>query len=134
MQQLKQIAILADEINETDKAIYSQPGLLSLKEFLKLKQKLDPNYSLDPNIAVSLFYTCLDFVFFLDSHNCYHNDIKPDNIIIVNLENTSNNENGYDNDNDIDNDNDEHGYGYGYENNYGYGYYYYGNDYYNDND
>ena len=76
------MAILATKTQtEDENALYFRSGSLSLKQFLFLKQKSDPDYVLEAENVVRLFYFLLEFVFFLQSQNCYHSDIKPDNIL-----------------------------------------------------
>ena len=94
------MAILADQdCNDQLKTIYFQPGLISLTDFIKQKQKQDPSYCLDSNLVTTLFQTLLQFVMMLSTKECFHNDIKPDNILFVNSTESSSNSGSQNNNN-----------------------------------
>ena len=51
-----------------------------------MKQLRDKDYVFDVNLMVTLFSTLLEFTLALHSQGCYHNDIKPDNVMILKLD------------------------------------------------
>ena len=56
--------------------------MINLEQFMNLIQTRNPNYVMPSQYIVPLFYTLLEFVFFLGTQDYYHNDIKPENIVL----------------------------------------------------
>ena len=87
---LDSLAILADDFNDEDQTIISQPGIINLQQFMLYKQTKNPQYTFSSKYIPPLFYTLLEFVLLLGDKDYYHNDIKPENIVLTTFQQTDN--------------------------------------------